>query len=286
MAGAGLVAIKRRIKTITNIRKITNAMNVIATSKLRSCRNRLEINNKYYLMLNEIMQKVVLAHETSNLLETTNHKSNKKLYIVMTSDSGLCGGFNSEVIKKTLEYTKDDRENSVFILVGKKGENYFKRNNLKIKLEFGDISNSPNSKDVSHISDEVFTMYQNGEISEVNIVYTKFISNVKQNVTVKQVLPINKSNHIKVDDISNIDFEPNSKQILLCNIKDYLTQAILNCLLNSITSEQSARFKAMSNATKNADDLLEKLNTKYNRLRQSVITQEISEIVGGAEAQR
>ncbi|WP_138203922.1 ATP synthase F1 subunit gamma [Haloimpatiens lingqiaonensis] len=288
MAGAGLIAIKRRIKSITNTRKITRAMNVVATSKLKKSRDRLGSNDKYYEYLEEIMSKVVFADEKSNIYKNGN-SSEKKLYIMLTSDSGLCGGFNGEVVNHTIGLIKGRRDKSLVIVVGQKGRNYLKRFNIETVAEYVEIPDIPTSQEANILVKQALDMYEKGEVGEVNIVYHEFISTVKRSIKVKKLLPLeNKSQkeEEKSDVQSYFEFEPSAGEILQERLGGYITGTVLNCMISSKCSEQASRVEAMSNATRNANDLLEKLNIKYNRIRQSAITQEISEIVGGAEAQK
>lgn len=284
MAGAGLIAIKRRIKSINNTKKITKAIGLVATSKLRKARQKLELNNAYYSSVNEIMNGILADKNLEKGIYFKDNGVNKKLYIVITSDSGLCGGFNGNVIAKTLETISGDRENSVFITVGKKGRTYLKKFKIDSIAEFVEIPEIPTLKEVKAILEKALNLYMNKEISEINVVYTHFVSSVKQEAKVKKILPITMEENSEQTS-TFVEFEPD-KNIVLEGISElYLKQTLLNLMLNSKTSEESARMTAMDGATSNANDLLDKLNLQYNRIRQSSITQEISEIVGGAQAQ-
>ncbi|ABK61837.1 ATP synthase F1 subunit gamma [Clostridium novyi] len=284
MAGAGLIAIKRRIKSINNTKKITKAIGLVATSKLRKARQKLELNNAYYSSVNEIMNGILADKNLEKGIYFKDNGVNKKLYIVITSDSGLCGGFNGNVIAKTLETISGDRENSVIITVGKKGRTYLKKFKIDSIAEFVEIPEIPTLKEVKAILEKALNLYMNKEISEINVVYTHFVSSVKQEAKVKKILPITMEEDSEQTS-TFVEFEPD-KNIVLEGISElYLKQTLLNLMLNSKTSEESARMTAMDGATSNANDLLDKLNLQYNRIRQSSITQEISEIVGGAQAQ-
>lgn len=289
MAGAGLIAIKRRIKSINNTKKITKAIGLVATSKLRKTRESLALNNDYYNSFREIMNKVLSDSEVDKDIYFASNGSNKKLYIVLTSDTGLCGGFNGNVVSKTLEYVLKDKENSLLIIVGQKGRVYFRKFNIESVAEYVEIPDMPTIKEAKTILIKALELYSKGEVGEINVIYTEFISAVKQEATLKKLLPVDKDS-IGVSDENDenalIEFEPEKEKILGNITELYLKQTLLNLMLNSKSSEQSARMTAMDGATKNANDLLDKLNLKYNRIRQSTITQEISEIVGGAEAQR
>lgn len=283
MSGAGLISIKRRIRSVTNTRKITKAMGLVATSKLKKLRDRLTINEQYYSKYNEIMEDLFQNYEENSIYSNGNGSS-KKLYIVLTSDMGLCGGFNLNVLNKTLDYIRGGKDSSIIIVVGQKGRNYFNKLKYETAAEYVEVPDLPNIKESREITDRALEMFNNREVGEVNIVFTKFISAVKQEVQINKVLPIDVKERKAFNDI--MLFEPALDEIMENAIELYINETILFSLLNAKASEHSARMNAMDGATKNANDLLEKLNLRYNRIRQSVITQEISEIVGGAEAQR
>lgn len=293
MSGMGLVAIKRRIKSINNTKKITKAIGLVSTSKLRKIRKRLELNNYYYNALDEIMKSMLSDKELlsddeikENIFFSSNN-SPKKLYIVFTSDSGLCGGFNVNIINKAMEYVLEDRENSILITVGKKGRIYLKRFKLQSVAEYVEIPDIPTLKDAKTILNKALELYSKGEVGEINIIYAKFISAVKQEPKFKKLLPLNVNNiELNKNEEISREYEPNKEEVLKKISELYLKQTILNLMMNSKTSEQLARMTAMSGASKNSDEILDKLNLQYNRIRQSNITQEISEIVGGSQAQK
>lgn len=287
MAGAGLIAIKRRIKSVTNTRKITKAMGLVATAKLRKSREKLEVNSKYYKAFESTMHDIL--SDAYNLLEEhsiyiNGNKGTKKLYIVLTSDSGLCGGFNANVVTAATEAMRDDRANSISIIVGAKGRAYFRRLKYETAAEFVQIPDMPTIKEAKVIAHKALSMYSSGEAGEVYVIYTKFFSAVKQVTQVEKLLPLEAPKE-HVDKIYN-HYEPDLDILLKHVVKVNMTQKVLNFMLNAKASEQGSRMSAMDGATKNANDILESLNLQYNRVRQSAITQEISEIVGGAEAQR
>lgn len=283
MAGAGLIAIRRRVKSVVNTRKITKAMGLVATSKLRKVREKLEINDQYYESFYKVILEIVENQEDRNIYVQGNG-SKKRLYIVLTSDKGLCGGFNGAVIGKTLEELRKDRENSQIMMVGQKGRTYFNRIKQDTVAEYVEIPDIPSLKEAQMIGRHAIDMYLKKEVGEINVVYTQFYSTVKQVPTVVKLLPLEAQSGSFDKGLTL--FEPNPDSLLDAISTTYVSQAILHFMLHSKASEQGTRMSAMDGATKNADDLIEKLNLKYNRVRQGAITQEISEIVGGAEAQR
>ncbi len=283
MAGAELVTIKRRIKSISSTQKITKAMALIATSKIRKVRNKLEVNQKYHDAFTEIINDIVKGVE-ENSIYIHGNKSEKKLYIALNSDSGLCGGFNANVVNKTAEVISNNRENSLLMSVGQKGRLYFNRLRFKTTAEYVDIPDVPTLKEAEAIAYKAIDMYRNSEVGEVYIVYTKFFTTIKQQVKVEKLLPLESKDNESSRRF--VKFEPSIDEMLNDMVVMQLKQQILNYMLHAKASEQGSRMSAMDGATKNANELLDKLKLKFNRVRQGAITQEISEIVGGAEAQK
>ena len=282
MGAAGLIEIKRRLKSVESTRKITKAMGLVATSKLRKVRNELANNEKYDELSKDIVDVVV-----SNLPEGyesiyCTERNGDKLYIVLTSDTGLCGGYNNNVIAYLKEVLDNESGTEKIVLVGSKGLSYMSKYSLNTFNEYVSIPDIPTISEINKIYNEAIYLYKQGEVSEVNIVYTKFISPMKQEPILIKMLPFETDSSKKEDYL----IEPNFEEVLNNSIDTYLKSQLQNCMLHAKASEQSARMTAMDGATENASDIINNLNIKYNRIRQSVITQEISEIVGGAEAQK
>ena len=282
MGAAGLLEIKKRIKSVENTRKITNAMGLVATSKLRKTKNELAVNNKFIDVTEPVVRNLATtASEEGGYVYFDGNNSPNKLYVVITSDSGLCGGFNSTVVSQLVSEIKDKKDTAKIILVGSKGLGYLKKIKVEPVAEYVGIEDIPTVSEAKEIFDKSIGMYLNGEVSEVNIVYSEFISSVKQETKSVKILPISKSEGTA----ESFLVEPNLDIVLEDALNIYLKGKIRSILLSSKCSEQSTRMTAMDGATKNANDLLSNLKIKYNRIRQGAITQEISEIVGGAAAQ-
>lgn len=283
MGAAGLIEIKRRLKSVQSTKKITNAMGLVATSKLRKCRKELATNQNYV----EVAEKTVksLASISEEKLEIpyfNGNDSDKKLYIVIASDTGLCAGYNNNVVSHLESLVKDHKDSVSVITVGSKGIPYIKKAGFDTIAEYVDIPDVPTIKEVKVIYEKALKLFNEEEVSEVHIVYTEFISPVKQQVRCEQILPVE-----KIDgQLSEQLIEPDIETVLKDSFDIYLKGKIRNLMLSSKCSEQSSRMTAMDGATSNANDIISALNIKYNRIRQTMITQEISEIVGGAEAQK
>jgi F-type H+-transporting ATPase subunit gamma len=284
MAGTGLVAIKRRIKSITNTKKITNAMGLVATSKYKKIRDKIETNNSYIYKVEETIKQVTDNYE-ENSIYIGESNNRKKLYVVLTSDTGLCGGFNWSVINVLMDTIKANKEDYSVIVLGQKGRAIFKKLNIETIAEYVEIPEVPSQKDADIIANNILRIYSNQEIGEVHIVYKRLISALKNEVKIEKVLPLNLDNE---DHGSKeyVDIEAIDEKAMYEITSLFLSGKIQNSMLHSKACEHRARMESMGAATNNANDILEKLKLKYNRIRQSAITQEISEIVGGAEAQR
>lgn len=282
MGAAGLIEIKRRMKSVESTRKITKAMGLVATSKLTKVRKELLANERYNKLCKEILKEVISTLSEDYESIYFNNSKGDKLYIALTSDTGLCAGYNGNLALYLNSVLNTDSNDYRVVVVGSKGISYLKRYNINTFSEYIDMPDIPTTKEVNKIYNDAIYLYLKGEVSEVNIVYTEFVSPVKQEVKSLRILPIEDSSNSKGQYI----IEPNEEEVLKSTMDMYLKSQLKNCMLSAKASEQSSRMTAMNGATENANDILQELHIKFNRIRQSIITQEISEIVGGAEAQK
>lgn len=283
MGAAGLIEIKRRLKSVESTKKITNAMGLVATSKLRKCRKELSINEQYLEIAEKTMKSLAkISEEKLTTSYFDGNDGNYKLYIIITSDTGLCAGYNNNVVAFLDSLIKYDKDNCKIISVGGKGISYLRRNGLETIDEYVDIPDIPTIKEVKLVYEKALKLFVSGEVSEVNVVYTEFVSPIKQEVKSEKLLPVERA----VGEVGEQIVEPDLKTVLTDSLDIYLKGKLRALMLSAKCSEQSARMQAMDGATSNANDIIQELNIRYNRIRQSMITQEISEIVGGAEAQK
>ncbi|NLZ47278.1 MAG: ATP synthase F1 subunit gamma [Clostridiales bacterium] len=283
MSAAGLVILKRRIESIKKTRKITRAMGLVATSKLRKSRNVLVGNKLYFDKISSIFREIIKYIPEDNIYVGA-PKDENCLYVVFTSDKGLCGSYNNYVVNKMKDIYIDRKEKCGIFLIGQRGKGHFERLNFKIISGPWELSDLPTVEEVKAIINSLVGLYKSGEVSEINLVYTKFITTVKTEIIVERLLPFEREN--AEGDMDYTIFEPSFEEVFEEIANAYLKEKIYYAAINAKSSEHSARMRAMDGATQNANDLLGKLQLKYNRIRQSSITQEISEIVGGSEAQR
>ncbi|HPO04595.1 MAG TPA: ATP synthase F1 subunit gamma [Bacillota bacterium] len=288
MAGSSMRDIKRRIKSVNGIEHITSAMKLVSSAKLRKAKNIFEKSRRNFHYITEAIEEVFYnTEDVPHLYLKGSRDIKRKVYIVVTSCRGLCGSFNSNVIKHTQKLIDEyhEEEPPLIVAVGSKGREHFARRDYEIA---GDYCLPP--EDISFIETQeigrpLIDMYNRGEIDEIVLVTTSFINSLEQKVYDKTILPL----EIKGDPythkvVQEVEYEPSAKEVFNYLIPKYVEIMIYNAIIESATCEHAARRMAMENATDNANEMIADLTLTYNRTRQAAITNEISEIVGGAEA--
>lgn len=282
----GMQEIKRRIRSVESTKKITKAMELVATSKLRKTRNQLEQSKPYYtnvaLMTAEILANCKGDNDSVYLIENNDVK--KDVYVVIASSLGLCGGYNANIFKEIKDVIKPD---DYVYSIGSKATSYLTKNHQGITdSKYESLSTTFNFKDIINLVNKLTRMYREREIRKIKIVYTEFVNNLTFKPRIVTLLPIDPDDfdHIEISKKATL-FEPSSQEVLDNLIPMYLQPVIYGYVIESSTSENAARRISMENATDNADELTEQLLLKYNQARQTAITNEISEIVAGANAQ-
>lgn len=280
--------IKRRIRSVQNTRQITKAMTMVAAAKLRRAQERAEESRPYTDKMSEVIASIasridIVAHP---LLEVREVK--KTGYVVITSDQGLAGGYNSNLLRKLVQTIagrhRSASEYEIFV-IGKKGRDFLKRREYPIIGEVIGLSDSPTFAEIKNISNRVVKMYAEGTFDEVYLYYNEFISTISQLPTEKKLLPLTDLDEAEGGELSAfIEFEPSAEEVLGSLLPRYAETLIYSALLNAKASESGARMTAMDSATNNADEMIESLTLTYNRARQASITQELTEIVAGANA--
>lgn len=288
---ANLREIRNRIKSVKNTSKITSAMKMVSAAKLRRAQTAIESARPYVLKLNEVIGNLVsgLGDNYSNPLTEGRESVNNAVFVIIGSDRGLCGSFNSALFKEAYKYITDDfiknhpNVKVKVITVGKKAGSLFGKTNLDVVSKYPDVFSNLQFSTAQSIIDEVKSKYISGEVDRVFVYVNNFINIIKQVPTLSQILPI-QTNNDKEHKKSDYIFEPNEKSILDVLLPKLLNISVWRFLLESNAAEQAARMMAMDNATNNAKELVDKLNIVYNRERQAAITTEMLEIVGGANA--
>ena len=279
MAGSSMNDIKARIKSVQSTMQITKAMELVATSKLRRAKERAESSHKYHELLGRAISDVASTNEAKHSLWAEEREDPKTLYVAIAGDRGLAGGYNSSIFKMTEAMAKDGR--SALLPIGKKAVEYFSRRNYEIF----DASNAEAADfgvgDSMKIGEAIANAFTCGKIDRVVLVYTRFVSMMTQLPTNETLLPISPSSEEKDTDAM---FDGDPEDFFAATIPQYLGGIIFSSVCEAVASESASRRSAMNSANKNAGEIIDTLMLKYNRARQAVITQEITEIVSGADA--
>ena len=292
---ASVQDLKRRIRSVRNTRKITRAMELVAAAKLRRAQTRIEAMRPYAATMQELIAGVGRASSSVRLplLEKREHVTNV-LLVPLTGDRGLAGAFNAQVLRRSFALERRllaEGAGVQFLAVGKKGRSTLSFRRKPVVGEFVGFTDRPGYTNAQAIAHRAAELYTSGEVDRVVLVYNTFVSALTQHVTDQDLLPISADvmttePEERSDDVMRGDFifEPEPEEILARLLPVYLETQLYRALLESAASEQGARMTAMRNASKNAGELIDGLTLSMNRARQSEITQEILEVVGGAEA--
>ena len=281
---ASMRDIKRRKSSIQSTQQITKAMKLVSTVKLQKAKNRAEETNPYF---NHMYQTVVSMLQRSGTIMHPYLKagaSQKKAIVVITSNRGLAGGYNSNVVKLVTEsgFPKEDVK---IYAIGSKGKETLERRGYEIAADYSGVMESPAYEDAAAVCSQVLQDFGAGEIGEIYLAYTHFKNTVSHEPTLMKLLPIEiDKEEITEDSKILMNYEPNDEEALDMIIPKYITSLFYGALVEAVASENGARMQAMDAATSNAEDMISDLSLKYNRARQGSITQELTEIIAGASA--
>ncbi len=284
--------LRKRISSVKSTQKITKAMKMVAAAKLRKAQEMAENGRPYSDKMNIIIQNLSNAiSDPSNApkLLVGSGEDKTHLCVVMTADRGLCGGFNTNIVKQAKNYFNKILKESKYlkiITVGTKGLDQLKREYGKYIVKKIDFKNKKkiSFKDASLVGDEIVKLFKNNEFDKCIIFYNKFKNVMTQIPQSQQLIPAKKVEDTKTEQESSYDFEPEEDEILEDLLPKNISTQIYKGFLENSASEQGSRMTAMDNATRNAGDLVEKLTINYNRSRQAAITKELIEIISGAES--
>ena len=284
--------LKNRIESVKNTRKITKAMQMVAAAKLRRAQDAAEASRPYSERFNSVLASLaasVGSSESAPLLLRGTGKQDVHMLVVMTAERGLCGGFNSSIAKLARSHAAKLKENGKqvkIITVGKKGRDAIKRDLGEYFIEHVDLSEFKSIKYVNaqSIAKALLSRFDDNEYDVATIFYSKFVNVVTQIPTVQQIIPATFDDQSSASDKTIYDYEPDEETILADLLPRGVATQIFSALLENGASEQGARMSAMDNATRNAGDMIDKLTIEFNRSRQAVITNELIEIISGAEA--
>lgn len=285
--------IQSRMKSIKDTMKITNAMYMVSSSKLQKARRDLKNTEPYFYEIQKSLSKILsIAPEAgNNFFDLREEKtgSNRKIgYLVITADKGLAGAYNHNVIKETEELVKNEEADLLFV-VGQVGRHYFEKKNIPVEMHFNYTAQNPTMNRARHIADKLVSLFYSGEIDEVYVVYTRMINSITVEVEKKKIIPLVRSQvetETESERYETAEFMPDAQTVFDKIIPDFVAGFVYGALIESYCSEHNSRMMAMQTATDSASDMLKQLDIMYNRARQAAITQEITEVIAGAKAQK
>ncbi|MFZ3209850.1 MAG: ATP synthase F1 subunit gamma [Geobacteraceae bacterium] len=283
---ATLKAIKKRITSVKNTGQITKAMKMVSAAKLRRAQEAIMAARPYARKLDEVLQRLAGRDEAEShpLLEKREVK--KALLIVISSDRGLCGGFNANLGKAAERFVKNKRAEVAdldVMTLGRKG-NEFLRNRVNVVKNYDNILSGINYQTAALIAQEVIERYQAGDYDEVYLIYNAFRSVISQEITLERLLPVSPANPDEDEQAPAYIYEPSKGELLAELLPKNIEVQIFKGLLDSVAAEHAARMTAMDSAAKNASEMIGKLTLQYNRARQAAITKELMEIISGSES--
>lgn len=264
--------------------QITKAMELVSTAKLKRAKDRLELTKPYFETVYGTIQDLLRSEKNLKHEYLTQREVNKTLYIVITGDRGLCGGYNNNAMRLVTDDAKDKSKAAV-LTIGRKSRDFFSKNGFEVMKEITQISENPQYAHAQEITRTVLRWFATEKVDAIKLVYTEMISTISQEAKMIQLLPVVSDGAESVAAKRGyINYEPSPEAVLGYVIPKYVESVIFGALIESSASEQAARRMAMENASDNAGEMIDSLTLSFNQARQSAITQEISEIVGGAEA--
>lgn len=282
---ANLRIIKRRIRSVRNIAKITRAMEMIAASKMKKAQERGLAGRPYSEKITEVIAALAALPQSGEILHPLlERRPVKKIAILhITPDRGQCGGLVANINRKTGTFIMEQKVPVSAVVVGRKGVDFIRRIRQQMRAEFINLGDKPDYLDTLPISRVIMDDFMSGEIDQVFIAYTQFVSTAIQNPVLEQLLPVMP---VELPPGQNLEYiyEPESAAVLNSLLPRFVEMSVYHAILESIASEQSARMVAMRNATDNAKELIGELTLVYNKARQESITNELLDIVGGAAA--
>lgn len=274
--------IKRRIKSVGSTRQITKAMELVSSSKLRKAKMRAEQARPYFNELYKSLCEIASANTDLSTVFTVKREVKHRLFIVIAGDRGLAGGYNSNILKLAALAHAGDAEKPKIIAIGKKSIEYFDKREYDIVASYANIAENIKPNLAQDIADIAIEMFRKGEVDDVQIFYTMFVSPITQEAQQMAILPMET---VKLENYGTMNYDP-SPEAVFNRIVPRFTASLIQCaVVEAYASEQGARRTAMENATDNADAMTESLSLLYNRARQASITTEIIDIVSGASAQ-
>ncbi|NHN33820.1 ATP synthase F1 subunit gamma [Paenibacillus agricola] len=282
----GMREVKRQIKSVQNTKQITKAMEMVAASRLRRAQAAAEASRPYTDKLKEVVSSIAAGSKGLKHPMLQSREVKKTGYLVVTSDRGLAGGYNANVLRRVMQEIKENHKSPseyVIFVIGRRGRDYFRQRNISVAEEVTGVPDTPRFADIKEIAAAAVKSFENGSCDKLCLVYSRFINAITQEPMIKQLLPMEVMSEAVVT--ADYEYEPSAEGVLEVLLPKYAETLIYSAVLEGKASEFGARMTAMNSATKNATKMIGSLTLVYNRARQAAITQEISEIVAGANAQ-
>ena len=283
---ASMREIKRRKSSIASTQQITKAMKLVSTVKLQRAKGKAEATKPYFHCMYDTVAKMLSKSGTVDHPYLKAGESGKKAVIAITSNRGLAGGYNNNIVKLITSDETFNVENTEIYALGKKGRDSFTSRGYTIASDLSEVMNGPMYTDAKELSEALLAKFEKGEISEIYLAYTVFKNTVTHVPTMLKLLPveIGESESTEAGDNIPMNYEPGEEEALGMIIPKYITSLIYGAMMEAVASENGARMQAMDSATSNAEEMIQKLSLDYNRARQGSITQELTEIIAGAQA--
>lgn len=278
--------IRRQIKSVQNTKQITKAMEMVAAAKLRKAQESAEAARPYADKMKEVVSSIAAGSKGVKHPMLQSRPIKKTGYLVISSDRGLAGGYNANVLRKVMQSIRSNHQSTdeyAILVVGRKGRDFFRKRNMPIIEEVTGLSDSPAFADIKNLAKATVRHYEEGAYDELYLVFNKFNNAISQTPVERRLLPLEEVS--QTGSVAAYEYEPSPEGVLEVLLPKYAETLIYSALLESKASEFGARMTAMGSATKNATKMISSLTLSYNRARQASITQEITEIVAGANAQ-
>ncbi|MEN8213234.1 MAG: F0F1 ATP synthase subunit gamma [Pseudomonadota bacterium] len=279
--------IRTQIASITSTRKITSAMEMVAASKMRKAQDRMEHARPYADKMRQVISHLSQAHPEYRHHYTIDREIKSIGYIIISSDRGLCGGLNSNLFRKLVGEIREQHDKGVevvFCTIGSKAQAFFARFGGEILGQATHLGDEAKLEDLIGTVKVMLDAYDDGELDRIDVVYNTFVNSMTQQPTIEQLVPIARAEEDELKHHWDYIYEPDARDVLDGLLSRYVEALVYHSVIENAACEQSARMVAMKAATDNAGDLIDELQLIYNKARQAAITQEISEIVGGAAA--
>jgi F-type H+-transporting ATPase subunit gamma len=280
--------ITTKIKSVENTKKVTSALEMVSASKIRKSQDLMNASRPYKQMIRRMVSHLSEANpEYRHPFTVRREEIHKVGYIIVSTDRGLCGGLNTNLFKLVISSIQDWQERGAevsLVTLGKKASSFFRNIRVEIAAHTSDLGEKPQIEDLIGSIKVMLDAYRKGTVDMVYIVYNDFINTMSQKPTLEQLLPLPESGDEEISDIWDYIYEPDAETLLDTVLTRYIEADVYQAVLENLASEHAARMIAMKNATENAGELIDELTLAYNKARQAAITQEISEIVGGAAA--